>query len=97
MRHLKRAALVILAAGLAAGVAAQTANTHPVSGRRFAPVMGYQGADWLERAERIDEEAPDVAIDLLNIRKGAAVADIGAGSGDMTVRLARPAVTEGRG
>ena len=58
--------------------------------------MGYQGADWLERAERIDEEAPDVAIDLLNLRKGAAVADIGAGSGYMTVRLARRVGPEGR-
>src|SRR6266566_4481404 len=89
MGLLKRAALVILAAGLAAGVAAQTANTHPISGRRFAPVMGYQGADWLERAERIEEEEPDVALDVLKIPKGASVADIGAGSGYMTVRLAR--------
>ena len=70
-------------------VAAQTAPTHPVSGRRIAPVMGWQGADWLERSERIEEEEPDVALDVLKIPKGAAVADIGAGSGYMTVRLAR--------
>jgi len=97
MRTLPRPVLVLVAAAaLVASAAAQTANTHPVSGRRFAPVMGYQGADWLERAERIDEEAPDVAIDLLNLRKGAAVADIGAGSGYMTVRLARRVGPEGR-
>jgi len=49
--------------------------------------MGYQGAAWLERAERLEEEEPDVAIGRLNIPKGASVADIGAGSGYMTVRL----------
>ena len=35
---------------LAAGLAAQQPGVHPVSGRRFAPVMGYQGAPWLERS-----------------------------------------------
>src|SRR6476660_1396945 len=69
-------------------VAAQSPGVHPISGRRFAPVMGYQGADWLERNERDEEEAPDVALGVLKIAKGAAVADIGAGSGYITERLA---------
>jgi ubiquinone/menaquinone biosynthesis C-methylase UbiE len=73
---------------VAASIAAQTSGVHPISGRRFAPVMGYQGADWLERAERDDEEAPDVALSVLKIAKGASVADIGAGSGFITERLA---------
>ena len=60
---------------VAAAVAAQTPGVHPISGRRFAPVMGYQGADWLERAERDDEEAPDVALGVLKIAKGASVAE----------------------
>jgi ubiquinone/menaquinone biosynthesis C-methylase UbiE len=97
MRDLQRPVLaMVAAAAIALTVAAQSPATHPISGRRFAPVMGYQGADWLERAERIEEEAPDVAIDVLDIRKGAAVADIGAGSGYMTVRLARRVGAEGR-
>ena len=58
--------------------------------------MGYQGADWLERAERIEEEQPDVALDILRIPKAASVADIGAGSGYMTVRLARRVGPQGR-
>ena len=62
---------------LTAAVAAQSPGVHPISGRRFAPVMGYQGAGWLERAERDDEEAPDVALSVLKIAKGAVVADIG--------------------
>ena len=73
---------------LAAAVGAQAPGVHPISGRRFAPVMGYQGADWLERVERDDEEAPDVALNVLQIPKGAIVADIGAGSGFITERLA---------
>ena len=79
---------VLLAAVLAAGLAAQAPGVHPISGRRYAPVMGYQGAPWLERGEREEEEAPDVALNVLNIPKGASVADIGAGSGYITVRLA---------
>ena len=80
----------------AAIVAAQTPGVHPISGRRFAPVMGYQGADWLERAERDDEEAPDVALNVLKIAKGSAVADIGAGSGYITERLAARVGSTGR-
>jgi len=71
----------------ACSLAAQTPGVHPISGRQFAPVMGYQGAAWLERSERLQEEEPDLAISILKIPKGAAVADIGAGSGYMTIRL----------
>jgi ubiquinone/menaquinone biosynthesis C-methylase UbiE len=77
----------LVALALMAGLAAQTPGVHPLSGRRFAPVMGYQGAEWLERSERDEEEAPDVALNVLKIAKGASVADIGAGSGFITERL----------
>jgi ubiquinone/menaquinone biosynthesis C-methylase UbiE len=70
-------------------VAAQTPGVHPVSGRVYAPVMGWQGAGWLERPERLEEEDPDTALDVLRIKKGAIVADIGAGSGFMTMRLSK--------
>jgi ubiquinone/menaquinone biosynthesis C-methylase UbiE len=81
--------LAALVPALVGVLAAQAMGTHPVSGRRLAPVMGWQGADWLERRERVDEEEPDVALDVLKIAKGASVADIGAGSGYITVRLAK--------
>jgi ubiquinone/menaquinone biosynthesis C-methylase UbiE len=87
---------VFLAVALGVTLAAQQPGVHPVSGRRYAPVMGYQGAPWLERSERAEEEAPDVALDILNIPKGAAVADIGAGSGYITVRLAARVGATGR-
>jgi len=81
---------------LAAVVAAQAPGVHPISGRRFAPVMGYQGADWLERSERDQEEAPDIALDALKIPKGSSVADIGAGSGFITERLSARVGPTGR-
>jgi len=86
----------LLTAVLAVSLAAQQPGVHPISGRRYAPVMGYQGAPWLERSEREDEEAPDVALNVLKIPKGAAVADIGAGSGYITVRLADRVGSTGR-
>jgi SAM-dependent methyltransferase len=76
-----------LALATTVGVIAQ-ADVHPLSGRRFAPVMSAGGADWLDRSERPSEEEPERALDLLAIPKGAVVADVGAGSGYMTVKLA---------
>lgn len=71
-------------------------GTHPVSGRRYAPVMGWQGIDWLERPERMEEEEPDLALSILQIPKGATVADIGAGSGYMTLKMAQQVGPTGR-
>lgn len=89
---------LVLAAALLAGVvlAAQRPGVHPVSGRVFAPTMGFQGAPWLERPEREEEENPDRALRFLQIPKGAIVADIGAGSGYFTIRLAKIVGPTGR-
>jgi SAM-dependent methyltransferase len=83
-------------AAITARVTAQSSAVHPISGRPFAPMMGWQGADWLERSERLTEEQPDTAIRLLKIPRGASVADIGAGSGYMTVLLAGAVGPTGR-
>ena len=63
-------------------------DTHPVSGRHYAGAMGVAGAPWLVRDEREAEEHPDQALDELKIRKGSIVADVGAGVGYMSWRLA---------
>ena len=63
--------------------------THPLTGRQIAPVMGAGGAGWLDRPERESEEAPDQAIHLLGLRAGMTVADVGAGTGYMSLRMAR--------
>ncbi len=62
---------------------------HPVTGRRIAPVMGVDGADWLEREERQREEQPEKAVGALDLRPGMWVADVGAGTGFYSIRLAR--------
>lgn len=81
-------AILVAAAAAAAGASAQAQSKHPVSGRVIARVMGYEGADWLERPEREREEAPAKAIAALDIKPGQVVADVGAGSGYYTARLA---------
>jgi ubiquinone/menaquinone biosynthesis C-methylase UbiE len=63
--------------------------THPVTGRRIAPVMGLSGADWLDRNERDNEEHPDKAIAELNLKPGMFVGDVGAGTGFYSLRIAK--------
>src|SRR5215831_18306362 len=63
-------------------------DRHPITGRNYAHVMGAAGADWLTRPERETEEQPDRALDLIGIPKAATFADIGAGNGYMTWRVA---------
>jgi ubiquinone/menaquinone biosynthesis C-methylase UbiE len=58
--------------------------------------MGVGGADWLTRPERIQEEDPDRMLAALDIRKGATVADIGAGVGYHVWRLSEMVGSGGR-
>ena len=67
----------------------QAPGTHPVSGRKIAGVMGMSGADWLTRPEREAEEQPEKALDALKLKPGMVVADIGAGVGYMSLRMAK--------
>ncbi len=57
-------------------------------GREISQVMGHLGAGWLERPEREREERTDLLIDLLDLRIGDVVGDIGAGSGYFSWRFA---------
>jgi len=57
-------------------------------GREIAHVMGPGGILWLERPERETEEKPQVVIDALEIRPGQTIADLGAGSGYYSFRIA---------
>jgi ubiquinone/menaquinone biosynthesis C-methylase UbiE len=58
-------------------------------GREIAQVMGHQGASWLERPEREEEERTDLLLKELKLKAGDAVADVGAGSGYFSWRMAK--------
>lgn len=57
-------------------------------GREIAQVMGHQGAGWLERSTREWEEQPQKVINDLNLKPTDVVADIGAGTGYFSFRIA---------
>src|SRR5271156_6119055 len=57
-------------------------------GREIAAVMGFEGAPWLERPSRESEERPDLLVEELHLQPGMTVADIGAGSGYLSRRMA---------
>ena len=63
-------------------------------GREISAVMGWQGAAWLERDERDREERTDLLLAALALQPGMVVADIGAGTGYLSRRMA-PAVMPG--
>ena len=63
-------------------------------GREIAQVMGHQGADWLERPERDEEEHTAALVSALNLKPGMVVADIGAGTGYFSRQMA-PLVSPG--
>jgi protein-L-isoaspartate O-methyltransferase len=65
-------------------------------GREIAQVMGHEAADWLERPERDREEHPAKLMEALKLKPGDVVADIGAGSGYYTFRLAEKVGAKGK-
>ena len=58
-------------------------------GREISQVMGHRGIKWLERDNREEEESPSSAIDALQLPPETVIADIGAGSGYYSFRIAR--------
>ena len=57
-------------------------------GREIAQVMGFQGAQWLEREEREREERGDLLLRELALKPGMNVIDVGAGTGYYSRRIA---------
>ncbi|PMB17970.1 class I SAM-dependent methyltransferase [Fischerella thermalis] len=64
-------------------------------GREIAKVMGHTGAAWLERPSRETEEKPSKILDALDLKSTDVVADIGAGTGYLSFRIA-PKVPQGK-
>ena len=65
-------------------------------GREIARVMGHLGAGWLERPQREQEERTDLLLDLLALKPGDVVADIGAGTGYFSLPMALQVGEQGR-
>ena len=65
-------------------------------GREIAQVMGHLAADWLDRPEREQEEAPAKLMTALKLKPGDTVADIGCGSGYFTFRMAEAVGATGK-
>ena len=57
-------------------------------GREISHVMGHRGAAWLERKTRVLEERPDKLVTAMELGPDSVVADIGAGTGYFTFRIA---------
>ena len=64
-------------------------------GREISHVMGHQAANWLERPERETEERTDLLLEALALKPGEIVADIGAGSGYFSWRMAQKVGEQG--
>lgn len=68
----------------------------PAVQRRPAPVMTFHGADWLERPEREQEEQPDKIIEVMGLKDGDVVVDMGCGTGYFARRMARAVAPSGK-
>lgn len=90
--------LLFVGRGEAHGPEAIAGDSAPKTfkGRVIAPTMSYLGADWLERPDRELTEQPEQVLDALQIAPGSTVADIGAGTGFFSLRLARRVGPHGR-
>lgn len=91
---MKSAAVIAIAIAAACGRAEAPAPARKdppgtCAGRTIAPTMSFVGAAWLDRGERETRERPEVVLDALAIADGMIVADVGAGSGYFTLRIAR--------
>jgi len=79
--------------GIADGYTSATASADGTGkfymGREIAIVMGAAGSEWLERDTRNTEENTSLAIANLPLQTNSVVADIGAGTGYYSFRIAK--------
>jgi ubiquinone/menaquinone biosynthesis C-methylase UbiE len=86
------ALLALLGSGAvvtAQGQAASPATAAPTAKREPANVMSWEKASWLEREGRAETEKPELVVAAMDLRAGMTVAEIGAGTGFFSRRLAK--------
>jgi len=93
--------MVFMAASLAAQDVVETSDDIPPAlthyrGRKIAQTMGYQGAGWLVREERVREENSPKLLQALGVKPGQVICDLGCGNGYYALDLARLAGPQGR-
>lgn len=76
--------------------AEQPAAPRPAPERQPAGVFGHENWQWLEREGREEAERPDVTIQAMGLKDGDVVAEIGAGTGFYSRRLARAVGPSGK-
>jgi predicted methyltransferase len=76
--------------------AAPTEGRGEFEGRPIARACSALGAAWLDRPEREGSEKPEEVLDAIGVTAGMTVADIGAGTGYFTLRLARRVGAHGK-
>ncbi len=96
MRHLSWV-LLLLSLACSPSPAAQPSPTPTPPPRERAQPLSYEGgADWLEREDRAETEKPEIVLKTMNLKDGDVVADLGAGTGFYTRRLARAVAPSGK-
>ena len=88
--------ILLVACGAPFPSGGQAPAPQALAKREPANVMGYQKADWLEREGRAELEKPEMVIQAMEIQEGMTVAEIGAGTGFFSRRLAKAVGPSGK-
>jgi ubiquinone/menaquinone biosynthesis C-methylase UbiE len=89
LRCLLPCLLLLLHAACGSPLPADGKGAVPAPKRQPSNVMSFEGADWLEREGRAELEKPELTLAAMKLREGMSVAEIGAGTGFYSRRLAK--------